>query len=470
MEIEVIKKIIKSKMATHDKFVSNAKKSELYYHNENDILRFKNPTQEKLKTKDTDNPLRSADNRVSHPWHSLLVDQKTAYSMTIPPKFDTGDDKLNDEVAKLLGDDFPKTAKDLCVKASNAGVAWLHVWKDEEYQNFFRYAVVDSKQVIPIYSKKLTGQLEGVLRVYQDYDEKGDILTAYEYWNDKECSMFKKSEGKTIDELETYEIIPVFDSSTGETLGTTDTFTHDWGNAPFIPFRNNPEETPDLKKYKNLIDVYDKVYAGFVNDLDDIQEIIFVLTNYSGEDKRQFLNDLKEFKMVKVDDDGDGKGNVETLAIDIPIEARAKLLEMTHNSIFLQGQGVDPQKNIGQNNSGAALEYMYTLLELKTSMLETEFRQGFAKLVRFILRYSGANPDVRIEQKWRRTSIKDETTTANVISALATVTSQEAISRNNPLVEDPEKELEALKLEREEEFRAIDDFKSLEGDGSGEEE
>ncbi|TYU82179.1 phage portal protein [Listeria monocytogenes] len=461
MEIEVIKKIIKENLRGFPAKVARIKKAERYYQNENDILRRRNPVEEKLKEKDSNNPLRNADNRISHPWHWLLVDQKAAYTMTVPPTFDVDDDDLNKEITKLLGDSFPKIAKDLCVNASNAGVAWLHIWKDEDHQNFFKYAVIDSKQIIPVYSKRLDNKLEGILRVYEDYNDSGDVVIIYEYWNDKECSAFYRLKNKTVDDLEEYSIFDMYDVGTGEKADSSNTYTHDWEAIPFIPFRNNPSELSDLKKYKKLIDVYDKVYSGFVNDLDDIQEIIFVLTNYGGEDKQEFLDDLRKYKVVKVENDEQGiETGVDTLAIEIPIDARNKILEITHDSIFLQGQGVDPQKNIGQNNSGAALEYMYSLLELKASMLETEFRQGFAELVRFILKYSNEDADVRIEQKWTRTSIKDDGTMADIIAKLASTTSQEAIARNNPLVEDAEKELAALKQEKEDEFRGEDNFRN----------
>lgn len=212
--------------------------------------------------------------------------------------------------------------------------------------------------------------------------------------------------------------------------------------------------------YKALIDVYDKVFSGFVNDVDDIQEIIYVLTNYGGEDKKEFLNDLKKYKMVQVEDDGQGaKGGVETLAIDIPIEARSKILEMTRDSIFVHGQGVDPQKNIGQNNSGAALKYMYSLLELKASMLETEFRLGFAELVRFILEYSGKDANVTIKQTWTRSAINNDLEQADIVSKLAPVTSEENLAKANPIVENWETEVANLKEERQKEYRGEDDYR-----------
>lgn len=468
MEIEIVKKIIKENILKFAPKIEEIAKAEKYYANENDILTRKNPVEEKLNEKESDNPLRNADNRISHPWHELLVNQKAAYTMTEPPTFDVGNKDLNDEITKLLGDRYQKTAKDLCIKASNAGIAWVHVWRDEAYKNFFRYAIVDSKQIIPIYSKKLDSELVGVLRVYEDYSDDGEVIVVYEYWNDNEVLSFykkKNSADKEKDDLMTYDIFDIVDVGTNESEGKTNQYKHGWDKIPFIPFRNNPSELSDLKKYKKLIDVYDKVYGGFVNDIDDIQEIIFVLTNYGGEDKKEFLDDLAQYKMVKVDDDGQGaKGGVETLAVDIPIEARDMILQITREAIFTHGQGVDPQKNIGQNNSGAALKYMYSLLELKASMLTTEFRLGFADLVRFILMYSNSDPDVKINQTWQRTSINNDLEIAEIISKLATETSKENIAKSNPLVDDWENELKLQKQEFLDEQRMEDDYRDPEAE------
>src|SRR5699024_7042014 len=194
--------------------------------------------------------LRNADNRVSHPWHRLLVNQKASYAMATPPKFDVKDKHLNDEVTKLLGDSYSKIAKDLAVDASNAGIAWLHIWRDENKQNFFRYAVVDSKQIVPIFSKKLGNELIGILRIYDDYNESGDVITVYEYWNDVECAMFAKQKGQTVEDIEAYNAFNLIDISTGTAAEQTNTYKHGWEDIPFIPFRNNADELSDLALYK----------------------------------------------------------------------------------------------------------------------------------------------------------------------------------------------------------------------------
>ncbi len=113
MDIETVKKIISENLKGFPSKIRKIRKSELYYENKNDILRRRNPLADKIKDKDPDNPLRNADNRISHSFHQLLVNQKAAYAMTVPPLFDVDDKTLNQEIVKLLGDVYPKVAKDL---------------------------------------------------------------------------------------------------------------------------------------------------------------------------------------------------------------------------------------------------------------------------------------------------------------------------------------------------------------------
>ena len=111
------------------------------------------------------------------------------------------------------------------------------------------------------------------------------------------------------------------------------------GEIPFVPFYNNRSHSGDLSMVKDLIDQYDLVVSGFANDLADIQEVIFVLRNYGGEDLNTFLSELKRYKAIKVEGDSLSAGGVETMSIEIPIEARVKFLEILKRQIFISGQG-----------------------------------------------------------------------------------------------------------------------------------
>ena len=378
MDIEVIKKLIRKYQAGHTDFVRQIAKARAYYRNETDIM-FP-PLKEEREKKEK--PLRNADNRIPFNFHGLLVNQKASYMFTAPPLFDLGEKKANKDLVKFLGDKYPKLCKDLCIEASNCTVGWLHVWCDKK--STWRYAIVPAEQVIPVWSDSLEKELLGVFRSYQNIDDDtGDTYIIYEYWNETECAAYRLKTGDELDQLLPYQMFMV-DPMLCE---YTDTYQHGVGEVPFFPFFNNNIDTDDLKNIKPLIDVYCKVFSGFVNDLEDIQEVIFVLTNYGGTDLGQFLRDLKDYKAIQIESDGDGDhSGVSTLTIELPVEAREKLLEITRKCIFEQGMGIDPDPQNFGNSSGVALQFLYSLLEQKAGLQETEFKLAFGSFIRCVCR------------------------------------------------------------------------------------
>lgn len=438
MELEVMKKLIKKYESGHSGFVTKAMQAERYYRNETDIL------VQKPKEEDTEEekPLRNADNRIPRNFHGLIVNQKAAYMFTAPPLFDIGNRKGNVDIVNALGDEYRKNCMELCINAANSCVGWIHYWTDEDGN--FQYAVVDSKQIIPIESRNLKKKLLGVLRMYEDIDEDtGDTYTIYEYWNDESCRTFRRKTGESLDGLQYHYMFTMPD--TGE---MTAEYRHEFGEVPFIPFYNNNIHTNDLKNIKPLIDVYDKVYSGFINDLDDIQELIFILSGYGGTDLNGFLQDLKRYKTIKLDEDAEHPG-VSTLNIEIPIEARKSVLESTRKAIFEQGQGFDPQPENFGNQSGEALKFMYSLLEMKAGLTETEFQLGFARLVRAICKHAGIECN-KIIQTWTRTCIKNDTEQAQICRDSVGIVSKKTILKAHPLVEDADAELKQLEKEEQE--------------------
>ena len=435
------KNLIKKYTLGHADMVVKTMVAERYYESKNDILNMP------IKTDEEKNPLHNADNRVAHNFHGLLVDQKASYMFTAPPLFDIGNQLGNGRITEVLGDKWAKTCKKLCVNASNSGIAWLHFWKDKNKQ--FKYGVVDSKQIIPVWSSDLDETLLAVLRVYNQIDETiGENYTIYEYWTDTECQAFRRLTDKTIDEgLEPFVMFSKFlvDTSTSE---ESNILKHDFEMVPFIPFFNNDLRTSDLDKIKSLIDTYDKTYSGFANDLEDIQEIIFVLSGYEGTSLKEFLQNIKKYKSIKVN--GDEGGAVNTLTIDIPVEARDKLLTMTRKAIFEQGQGVDPDPQNFGNASGVALKYLYSLLELKAGLMETEFKLGFGTLIRVICKHLNIECK-QIVQTWTRTAIQNDLEQSQICQNSIEVVSMRSIRKAHPLVEDIAAEEKQIEEEQQEE-------------------
>jgi SPP1 family phage portal protein len=260
--------------------------------------------------------------------------------------------------------------------------------------------------------------------------------------------MYKVPAGRTVnDGLMPYNNFILVDAGVNR---ETNTYQHGMGEVPFFAFDNNNIHTDDLKNIKPLIDVYCKVFSGFVNDLEDIQEVIFVLTNYGGADLTEFLSDLKYYKTIKVENDGDGDNSgVSTLTIDLPVEAREKLLTITRKCIFEQGMGIDPDPQNFGNSSGVALKFLYSLLELKSGLMETEFKPSFGRFIRCVCRVLNITiKDDAVVQTWIRTMVQNDQEMAQIAQQSSGIISNETIVRNHPWVENVQDELDKLAEEK----------------------
>lgn len=305
--------------------------------------------------------------------------------------------------------------------------------------------MIDSRQIVPVWTDDQERELKAALRTYNKILGDGKGYIVYEIWTETCCESFAQEIGSNAELLLFYSMLEhcIIDI---EREGSNK-YEHGWGRVPLIPFLNNDMETSDLKNVKGLIDAYDKVYSGFVDDLEDIQEIIFVLSGYGGTELDEFLKDLKKYKTVKLDDDGESAG-LSTLTIDIPVEAREKMLAMTRREIFEQGQGVDPQPENYGNASGEALKFMYTLLELKAGLMEIEFQISLEEFVQVICRHLGISCE-DVQQTWTRNMVRNDKELSDICRDSVGIISQKTIVKNHPLVEDPAGELRQIEQEED---------------------
>lgn len=470
-----MKKLLENTQQRRVNFINKYQKSKAYYQNENDIT-IKNGGESKTKDDDAakkeKNPLRPADNRVSSNFHQLLVDQEAGYLATKPPTIDVGNDKANEKIKDTLGDNFALRLNELVVDAANAGVAWLHYWIDDDGQ--FRYAIVPPDQVTPIYSTDLNRKLVALRRSYKELDsDTGKYTWVHEYWDDKSVTAFRSKDEQFTDLEPIEDRFNVYDVTTDEFTGTSSVNNHELNRIPFIAFPKNKEQQPDLYHYKGLIDVYDKIYNGYVNDLDDIQQVILILKNYEGTDLDEFRHELQRNKSIKVRSMGGGDDSgVDQLTIDIPTEARNSMLETTKTNIFVHAQGIDPTDFKTNNATGTAIKMLYSHLELKAAKTEAYFRDALTELVRAIMRWLKV-PDadsVRINQTWTRTAIQNDVERAQVVSQLANYTSKEAIAKANPIVEDWQEELKDQQEDLKNRTDGFENPDNLNGDDDDEQE
>lgn len=385
------------------------------------------------------NPLRSADNRISANWHRIITDQKAGYMCSYPPQIDIDGTENAACLCDALGAQFGAVLKKLCVEAANCGVAWLAYWYDEKGK--FCFWQVPAQEIRAVYDpESIKPKLLYVIRTVFDGEQ-----TKYELWSANSVVYYiANHDGEIVRNCN---------------MGNDGEIFHPYAEIPFIPFYNNGEGAGDLRMYKQIIDAIDKLISGFANDIDDMQEIIWVIKNYAGETARvdydadgnevskevDLLRLMKAKKLINVD----GDGGVDALKSEIPYEARNAFLEILMRQLYISAMAVDPFPQAVGQASGVYIDFLYSLLELKCGITEAEFRPAVNSLCRAAMRNLGIDP-VDCEQVWIRNKPRDALQTVEMMAKTPEgVLSRETMTKTHPLTENWFSERERVAAQQE---------------------
>ena len=129
-------------------------------------------------------------------------------------------------------------------------------------------------------------------------------------------------------------------------------------------------------------------------------------------------------------------------------------MKILKKQIYESGQGLQADIDSIGNASGITLKFFYRKLELKAGLLETEFRSGFATLVKAILRFLNVENYKKINQTWTRNMISNDLENSQIAQASMGIIPKKIILANHPWVDDVQLALDLL--EEEEKGNIID--------------
>jgi SPP1 family phage portal protein len=415
-------------------------KGDSYYRVENDILKRKMYRYEDEKPVED---VTKTNNKLAHGFMHTLVDDKVNYLLVKPYTLECDDDNYLRLVYETLGKRFQKKLSQLGTESSNKGIAWLHVYIDK--QGNLKTMRIPSEQCIPLWLDNDHEELEAMIRyydveVYEGREKK--YITKIEYWTPDNVEYYVMENGQVILDAESY-LAEDYDGhyKSDEVPGA-------WRRVPYIPFKNNDFELPDLQFVKTLVDNYDITRSDIANLLEDVKNIIFVLRGYGGERLDLFMKDLAYYRAVKTDEDG-GVDKIETT---INIDAAKEHYQSLKKDIYDFGQGVDKNSDkLGNSPSGIALKFIYSGLDLKCNAVEDNFKWAFEELLYFVNKYLELTKqpisDKEINIIFNRDiAINESQAITDCMNSMGVI-SQETIVANHPWVEDVEKELNLVKQE-----------------------
>ena len=366
----------------------------------------------------------------------------------------------------LIDDDIKQLVDDILFVHNDWGVLnQENVKNNQKYATAWMRLTINPKTGMPlilnINSKEIISfkdefnELTCVIRVFESvsYNDRGKRVVDLhaEVYDDKHKDIYikagNKGKFKFVEKMSLLSKQTTFDLGDGNVeIGGVEELS--WGSIPFVNWDYNVEGINALMPIKPFIDLMDIELSDLGNDIEDWREAIWILENYNGQSVSDFLEDLNNKKVIKVNDGG----NARPERNEIPYEARLKLYEVLERNIYRTGRGINfgDRNNLG-NISGVGLKWSYELLEEKANEIEVYGHKALGNLFKLIFRYLTATHitpedlDVNdLEFKFTRSLlINEKDLIENLVKSSAFI-SDRTVLDNLPFVPDTDEELRRL--------------------------
>ena len=320
--------------------------------------------------------------KISHPFFTEIADQQVQYMLSGKDGFMRSDlPDLQDLLDQYFNEneDFRAELEELLTGTVVKGFENMYAYKNAEGLTSFQCA--DSIGVVEVKAKETDDGCEYVIYWYVDRIGKdGKKITRIQVWDDKQTTFFCQEEGGEIKLDDSVKINPrPHILYTKDESG--DTYFDGFGFIPFFRLDNCRKQFSGLKPIKQLIDDYDLMSCGLSNNIQDSNEVLYVVKGFQGDNLDELHLNTKAKKLVGVSDDGD----VDIKTIDIPYQARQAKLDLDEKNIYRFGMGFNSAQIGDGNITNIVIKSRYALLDLKCNKLEIRLKQFMRKLLKIVL-------------------------------------------------------------------------------------
>lgn len=429
-------------------------KGQLYYENEHDIL-----TRKRTMIGD-DGKLQVVENlpnnRLIDNQYGKLVNQKTNYLVGQPFAIEGKNDTYVELLKDVFDKRFMKTLKNAVKSSLNHGIAWLYPYYTDEGK--FSFRVFPGYEILPFWRDSEHTILDSAIRLYLVEGYEGTtpvVIEKVEIYDGSGIHRYIFEGSSLIPDVNTPEKTP--DASHVVMMDTEGHISgFNWQRIPLIPIKYNEQEMPLIRKVKSLQDGINVMLSDFENNMqEDTRNTILVLKNYDGTNLGEFRKNLATFGAVKVRYDGETKGGVETLTINVNAENYKAIVEVFKKALIENGMGYDAKDDrLNGNPNQMNIQSMYSDIDLDANDMETELQAAFEDVLWFVNAYFAnaglgdfSKEDITVIFN-RDVLINESEAIANCASSVG-ILSTETIIGQHPWVDDPQLEMERLEEEKQ---------------------
>lgn len=245
---------------------------------------------------------------------------------------------------------------------------------------------------------------------------------------------------------------------TDKNIDVSEPVLHNFTGIPIVEYLNNKNGVGDFEQQIPLIDAYNKMTSDRINDkeqfLDSLLAIYGTLLGDSDDEVAESSSTMKELGILEMPDGS--KAEYLTRTFD---EAGMEIIRKALKEDIYTFSHVPclTDENFVGNSSGVAMEYKLLGLEMITKTKQRYFVKSLKKRYQLVASYYGKlakNIDVKsIVPVFTRGLPKNLIELANMISILDGIVGKETLLNQLPFVEDVNKEIEAVKQEKDESIK-----------------
>ena len=354
------------------------------------------------------------DNRLRAPFPRYITEVHTGYFLGLPPTLAYGDAAADGRYAELSRAlDLPHLYFDLGRDLSVCGAGFALVWAE---RSGVRVCRCDPCDCFAIRSGEAGAPLLAAVR------------------------LFAGGKGETRGVLYTAErLIPFVWDRTGVTLSTAEeNLLH---TIPLLPFYNNCQGVGDFEMVTGLVDAYNLLLSGALDDMQSVANAFLALYGMQGTTQK----DIEQANRTRILALSEG-GRAEFVVKNLNHEALGQLEANLRRSILQLSMTPDlGDEHFAGNSSGVALQYKLWGIEQVRSAKERSFTVGLRSLLGVLSageRLMGRGVALSGgELTFYKNLPQDSTALASTLLSPAPVLSQQTILENLPWVSDAQEEL-----------------------------
>lgn len=395
--------------------------------------------------------------------YAILVNQKANYLLGNPFVIDTKNEQYAECLNEVFNKKFMRMIKNAGKASMNGGIAWLFPYYDADGE--FSFRMFPAYEILPFWHDRDHTKLDCAIRLYLVIGYEGTeavTINKVEIYDKSGIHRYIWEHGvltPDVDNPEKNSDLPylILEQPDGTQIA------YNWNRIPLIPVKFNENEKPLLKRVKSLQDALNVMLSDFENNMqEDNRNTILILKNYDGQDLGEFRRNLATFGAVKVRYDGEAKGGVETLEINVNGDNYQKIIEIIKKAIIENGMGYDAKDDrLSGNPNQMNIQSMYSDIDLEANDMETELQAAFDELLWFInvhLANTGQgdyeNEDVKII--FNRDMMINESDVIKNCRDSVGIISDETIVAMHPWINDVQDELAKLQKQKEEKQKEME--------------